>query len=811
MKVSLNWLKEFIDVPETVTAQEIAQALTLSTVEVEGIIEQEPQFQKMQVGKVVELKEHPEADKVQIAIVDLGDATHEIVCGGINLSAGMLVAVAEPGSFVRWHGEGEPVKLKKAKIRGVESYGMICASSEIGLAELFPADDERIIIDLSGIDAAPGTPLAQALGLTDIILDIDNKSLTNRPDLWGVYGMAREVAAIFDIPLKPLPAVDIPDCDDAELTVSIKDTGSCYRYIGAIIDNVKIQESPFWMKTRLVSVGQKPINLLVDLTNYVMFAVGQPLHAFDRRNVAGTDIQIRKAKDEEQLTLIDESEMELCEKDLVIADCEKSIALAGVMGGLHFGIQGDTAQMILEAASFEPVGVRRTALRHGLRTESSSRFEKGIDSERCGSGANLFVYYLLQEQPEAKILKWVDSYPVKPERISVQVDREFINSRVGHTFSSEQIEAILARLGFRVTRERDSFDCCVPAWRATGDVSIPEDIVEEVVRIYGYNELEPLPLKIEFLSGLMQPRQTMERGMRQYLAYTAGLYEVYTYPWVEASLLEASGLSQEAALPLYAPPSPERKTLRNSLIPELLGGIEKNLRFFDQVGIFESTRIFSPDKRRAWSNAEEQLPEQPKVLAAAMTGGDTKEVFYRVKGIVEGLFSAVQVSGVALCPAADCPGWTSPERSLAIEYNGERIGTLGLATPRVLRKLALERIQVGLFEFVVDAVEPPVSPSYTYKPLPKYPPVDFDLAVVFPEETTWTEIAKAAAGVSPLVKKVTFVDEYRGEQVPKGKKSIALQILLIDPKATLEGSKVQEVMDSVLARFKKKLGGELRQ
>ncbi|MCB0320537.1 MAG: phenylalanine--tRNA ligase subunit beta, partial [Bdellovibrionales bacterium] len=429
MKVSLNWIKDYVPLPDSLTPSQLSYDLTMTTVEVEGYEDLGAALDKIVIGKVVSLAKHPQADRLTLVQTDVGEAEpKEIVCGGDNLREGMLVAVAPPGSKVRWHGEGDLVELKETKIRGVKSFGMICASNEIGLAELFPLKSEKEIVDLSSLHVTPGTPIADALGLRDIIFEIDNKSLTNRPDLWGHYGIARELAAIYSLPLSPLPVppnVDaIKKLGTKALRAQIQDTDLCTRYIGALIENVSVCESPNWLKSRLSSVGQRPIDLIVDLTNYVMFALGQPTHAFDAKNVSNTSITVRRAQEKEGLVLLDAKEIALTSNALVIADDKQSVALAGIMGGENSGVSPETTTLLLESANFEPVQVRHTATRYGLRTEGSMRWEKGIDSPRAEAGADLFFALLHQLQPSATVVEYLDVYPVQPESKSVSVSRD---------------------------------------------------------------------------------------------------------------------------------------------------------------------------------------------------------------------------------------------------------------------------------------------------------------------------------------------------------------------------------------------------
>ena len=351
MKVSLSWIRDYVNLPADMDLKQLAYDLTMSTVEVEDVEYLARRFDNMAVGVLEAVEPHPNADKLRVCRVALGQGRCEdIVCGGVNLREGMRVAVACPGAVVRWHGEGEPVTIKASKLRGVASWGMICASDEIGLGDLFPAAGEGEILDLSEFDAPAGTPLAQALDLDDVLLEIDNKSMTNRPDLWGHYGIAREIAALYDLPLAAIEPYTAET--GADFQVEIQDPQRCARYIGVAMDGVAVKPAPYWMRSRIWKAGMRPINALVDITNYVMLATGNPTHAFDADNITG-HIVVRRARDGEELTLLNGENLSLCGDDLVITDSEGPVALAGVMGGAKDSILPTTQRVILEVANFE--------------------------------------------------------------------------------------------------------------------------------------------------------------------------------------------------------------------------------------------------------------------------------------------------------------------------------------------------------------------------------------------------------------------------------------------------------------------------
>ena len=555
MKLSLSWIKDFVNIPEDMDMKQLAYDLTMDTVEVEDVEYLADRFDHMVVGVIEDIEPHPNADKLRVCKVDIGDGEiKDIVCGGINLEKGMRVAVSCPGAIVRWHGEGEPVEIKKSKLRGVASYGMICASDEIGLGDLFPASQEAEILDLSAFDVPAGTTLADALDLNDVLLEIDNKSMTNRPDLWGHYGIAREIAALYNLPLAEIKPFETDVQSD--FNVEIADPDRCPRYIGVEMSGVNVKEAPYQMQSRIWKVGMRPINALVDITNYVMLATGNPTHAFDADNISD-HIVVRHAAENEKLLLLNDKELSLCTDDLVITDSEGPVALAGVMGGAKDSILPKTERVILEVANFEAAGIRRTALRYDNRTEASSRYEKAIDPERCGQALALSMQYFKELYPEMKVTGYCDKYVKKLKRAEIDVNLVWLEKRLGKHLTNDEIQGKLERLGFDVQINGEDMHVIAPTWRSTGDISIKDDVMEEVARMYGYDNFEPTSFTTTFDSAINQKDQDLVRNMKEFLAIRCGMQEIYTYPWVNDVYLNAIMQTTEGMLRLSTPPAPD--------------------------------------------------------------------------------------------------------------------------------------------------------------------------------------------------------------------------------------------------------------
>ena len=806
MKLSLNWIKKYVDLPEGLTMEKLSYDLTMCTVEVEDAVNLADSLMGLVVGRILTVEPHPDAYKLRICTVDTGDAAPStIVCGGINLEAGQLVVVAKPGAWVRWHGEGEPVEIKPAKLRGVMSYGMICASGEIGLDELFPAVHAEIM-DLTDFNTLPGTPLAKALGLDDVILEIDNKSMTNRPDLWGHYGMARELAAIYGTALKTIEKADISHAEGG-LAVSVEDKARCARYAGLIINNVGCVPSPFEMKSLLWRVGVRPINLPVDITNYVMLATGQPTHGFDRSHING-GIHVRTAEAGERLELLDGEVLDLTSEDLVIADDNNPVALAGVMGGKLDSVLPETTEIILEVANFAPLGIRRTAQRFDIRTEASSRYEKGIDPQRVDEAISVALSMFKKYFPESEVTAYTDNYPVPLESAKVDVSLSFLRKRLGRELTGEKVKETLGLLGFKVDIDGDNISAEAPSWRSTGDISLPDDILEEVARLMGYENFEFTAPTVVLEKAINQRTPDMERDLREYLAFRCGMQEIFTYPWTEDEYISAAGCDAAEMLTLSTPPAPDESHLRSSLVPGLLKALFTNLRYYDEFRVFELTQVFFDRNYHAINSSAELLPEMARHLGAAFAGSDARHLFREAKGVVEYMHRGIQSEPLSFAQVKR-PVWAEEKLWLNILMGGEVIGDLGLLSLKSARDAGIKRGVAVIFELDVEKLVPLASRQNTFIHLPAYPLVDFDLSIVFDESVSWAEIEAIALKVE-LVKKVQFLDEYRGEQVGAGKKSVSFRTWIGSDTGTLTSDKIETATKQMVKKIGKKFGGDVR-
>ena len=811
MKVSLNWIRDYVQLPADADLKKLAYDLTMSTVEVEDATDLGASFHDMVVGVINTIEQHPNADKLKVCKTDIGGRVEDIVCGGSNLREGMKVAVALPGAMCKWHGEGDLVEIKKSKLRGVDSYGMICGAVEIGLADLFPTKEEAHILDLSDFDAPAGTPLADALDLNDIILEIDNKSMTNRPDLWGHYGIAREIAALYDLPMTQFPHFDRNVENTSGFHVTVEDAERCPRMTGTQIENVCVKPAPYWMQVRIWKTGMRPINALVDITNYVMLATGQPSHAYDSDHIAG-HIIVRRAKAGETLTLLNGKELPLSTDDLTIADDAGIVGLAGVMGGAKDSILPTTSKVILEIANFQAAGIRRTALRYDNRTEASARYEKAIDPERCDQALDLSMQLFSDLYPEMKVTGLVDEYPRHLKQAEIDVPLSWLERRLGKRLSPDEIKHKMELLGYSITFNGDNMHVVVPTWRSTGDVSIQADIMEEVARMYGYENFEAEPITTTFDGAINQLDKDLERRIKEYLAIRCGMQEIFTYPWMEESYVNAVLQSTEGILSLSTPPSPAERFVRSSLLPNLCKAVVKNERYFDEFSIFETAQVFRDENYTSPYDPREKLPSQRKNVAGAFatTDKDITALFRKAKGVMEMMARYVHMEALTF-RQTEKPVWADNVVWLNIYRGDEKVGDLALLAKKVSMACGIKNMNVMLFQLDQDSLVPLKSRTNTFTHLAEYPMTDYDISLLVDGSVQWKDVAQTVRGIkSELLHGAAFVDEYRGKQVPAGKKSLTLRLAIGSKDKTLTSAEIEEVASGVLNKIAKRFGAELR-
>lgn len=811
MKVSLNWIKDYVELPRNLDVSKLAYDLTMSTVEVEEVKDLSKNFANIVIGVIKEILPHPNTDKLKICKIDIGnEELCEIVCSSANLKTNMKVVVALPGAKVKQRGKEDIIEVKKEKIHNVETKGIICTASEVGLTDLFPSYKEEEIIDLSDFNVPAGTSFALTLGLNDIILEIDNKSLTNRPDLWGHYGIAREIAALYDFPLKEFVPFIPPEVKN--LKIDLKDNTRCSRCIGMQIEGVYLKPSPFEIRKRIWCAGLKPVNIIVDITNYVMLATGQPIYAFDANNING-DIKVRLANNSEKVLLLDGKELSLSERDLVIADEDSIIALAGIEKSKKISLFSDVNKIVLGIANFEPTSIRRTAMQYELRTETAIRYEKGIDPERCDMALSLVVQMFREAFENMSIVAYCDIYKKHLENKEIEVSLEWLESCMGKHIEFDYIDRKLKRLGFKVRFNKGSMYVTVPSWRATGDISIKNDLMEEITRMYGFENFEPMPITTSFKGAINQPKIDLDRKIREYLAFRCGMNEIFTYPWVNNKYIGALSLNTDDMLLIDTPPSPDECYIRSSLLPNLCKSISENLRNFNEFDIFESAQVFFNRDFESTYDSREILPLQRKNVAGACVGEpkDLYALFRKAKGIVESMSRYVHMEPLAL-QRIKRPSWSDSVIWLNITQKKEIVGNLALLSKKSALSCGIKKNVAILFELDLDLLKPYMSRTNKFTHLAEYPMVNYDLSLLFDLSVKWETIFETIKKNTnnSLIHGIYFVDEYRGTQIPKNKKSVTFKMIIGSFKKTLTSKEIENCVDSVIKHLKTFLGAEYR-
>lgn len=806
MKISLEWISDYVDLPAGLGPNEVARGLTLKTVEVEDVTYPGAVLAEVVVG-VIETVE-PFGSQRQAAVgCRIGeDAVAPVVSPADGLMPGMIVAVALPGARLAT-GPDELGEVSARTISGRPSAGVICTPSQLGLQHLLGSADPDAVIDLSGLDVSAGMPLAQVLGFNDAVLEVDNKSLTNRPDLWGHYGMARELAAIYNLALRPLPSARIPSPAPVPQLIGEVDGQVCQQFTAIAFETASgATAAPLWLRSRLARVGQTSVNLCVDLSNYVMYSTGQPTHVYDADHV-GLPLAAHSATGRVRLGLVDGSTVDITAGTPVISDSAGPVAVAGVMGGASSAVRSGSCRYVLEAATFRPRAVRLSAQRLGLRTEASARYEKGIDTQRCAAAVGLFFHLLGKAAPDARLTAAQRVSVEETKRARITVGLDFLAGRIGTALEPGEITRTLAALGFEVDSDDGLLRLEAPTWRSTGDISLPEDIVEETARIHGYDSLPTAPLVVALRPVRALAARQADRIAREVLAFRAQLREVVTYPWVTNALLAAVGWDKAATVRFDGAPAPDQDSLRPSLVPNLIEAAARNLRYTSAgFGIFEIGTVFCAGPLTAWGEGSEPMPAQPLMLAGLLIGSDGETLFRRAKGILELVSSVGQLTTLGFAPeiSAETVGegsakWADPSARASITADGKVIGTLGLLTRRCKRQTGLDAVQAASFELDLSHVAVRTSRDNTFESLPELPEADFDLSVVAADEMPWSYVAAVAMQADPLVYRVDFGGEFRGSWVPEGYRSLTLRVTLRPKGATLNSELIAGSRERVLA------------
>ena len=807
MNVTLNWLKAYIDFE--FSPNELADRLTMLGIEVESVKQLGAELEGVVVGRVASIKPHPNADKLVLCQVDVGEAeVLQIVCGAPNVREGMLAPVATIGTTL-------PIGLtiKRAKLRGETSLGMLCSEKELALS-----DDAAGLMELP-TDIPIGTPVSKTLGLDDVVFELE--ITPNRPDCLSMIGVAREIRAETGNPLK-LPQVDLKEngCDIREMTsVTIEAPDLCPRYAARVIKGVKVGESPAWLQQRLESVRVGVINNIVDITNFVLMEYGQPLHAFNYHKLSENRIVVRRAEVGENLTTLDEVERELAPDMLVIADAEKTVALAGIMGGYDSEITETTCDVLLESAYFNPSSIRATAKALGINTEASYRFERGADPSIVPAALDRATQ-LITELAGGTICKGVvDVYPGQQPLTQIQLRPERVNFILGTALDATEMAQILKHLGFDIKANGvGNYEVTVPTFRS--DITREIDLIEEIARVYGYDNIPTTLPKGDIPVPDPNPSTEVRKRIKHFLL-AAGMMEAVNYSFCDPNCFDkirfAADNPLRDALKLRNPLSPEMSVLRTTLLPGLLENAQHNRNHqIDTIALFEIGNVFIQDGGNSRSDLRIATlePERVTGILAGQIGDGVysnphrEPDFYDIKGLVEGILEVCGIVDYTL-QKTDAPTF-HPGRNAAVLLGDRQIGTFGEAHPEVLENYDLP-YKAYLFEFDMEVLVEAAIFAKRFEPISIYPKVERDLAIVVDKEIlsdTPTGLIYATGG--ELVESVRLFDVYEGEQVPEGKKSLAYAITYHSATETLTDKAVNALHNKVVKHLNQKLGAELR-
>lgn len=771
MLVSMNWIRDFVDL-DGFDIDALIHRFTLSTAEVEEVYHYGENTNNVVVAQILSIENHPKSKKLHLLKIDAGDKIYDCVCGAPNVREGMKVAFAKEGGSVNGFA------ITKATIAGYDSYGMCCSEAELGISA-----DNSGLMEITD-DIPLGTDLKSVYDVEDIVFEVDNKSLTNRPDLWGHYGIAREFSALTGNPLKPIEKIDTSVYKDLPpVKIDIQDTEHCYRYCGMKVDNVTEHVSPVNMRIRLFYCGSRAINLLADLTNYLMMEVGQPMHAFDRRKV--DCVEIKRFDKPFQFKTLDGNERDIDENTLMICSNDTPVAIGGIMGGLDSEIEDDTTSLLLESANFDGVCIRKSSQRLGLRTDASMRYEKIIDPEITVVAIERFLKLLFDIDPNVRVVSSLsDSYVHHYDKIELTFDKSYVDRYTGIEISDEQIVSTLASLGFTVKHEGSTFDVTVPSWRATKDVTIKADIIEEITRIYGYDNFKITTT----LSPLRPVRRSVNKTDEYYakdlLVEKFKLHEIHSYIWADSKKFSEINIDVEDNVKLLNSINPDHVVLRNCMVPTLLTVVNENKSFGTEYGVFEIARVVDGLKADGTCN-------ERKKLGIVLFSRDVSEktLFFRLRDMISLMAANLRHKTVKFGHVNAFHNWQHPVNTAEISLDGEKLGFIATLHPltaiKIDKKAAIvcAEIDMDTFAGIEKAALDYVEPS-------KFPGIDIDLTILRDPDITYKtieEIIKDNGG--EYLNSVRVTDIYDGII-----SSITLRLSFSSPEKTLSMNEIQDVV-----------------
>jgi phenylalanyl-tRNA synthetase beta chain len=797
MLISLNWIKDFVEIPD-MPPKELASKFTLATAEVEDVLVKGEALRAVKVVEIKSLKPHPDSDKLNLVTFDLGNGTtKEVVCGAPNVRPGLKVPFAPIGTTLP-----NGMTLEAKKIRGILSEGMLCSETELGLGE-----GKSGLMELSS-DARPGTPIPDYLKMdSDIILDVDNKSLTHRPDLWGYLGLAREFAAAHNKPLKNKFSSDWEKKVEAHFTkepspvkVEVNSDSSCLAYYGLSIDGIKMRPTPDFIKNRLESVGLRSINLVVDISNYVMIELGIPNHIFDREKIHGGKVLIRRAGQEMKFKTLDDVDRDLIASDTIISDTERPLVLAGLMGGLESGVTDSTSKLFLEVANWEAPEVRKTSVRLGLRTDSSQRYEKTLDSNLCYRTLLRLVELIREHSPEAKIVGSPEKF-VKTEKLSqvtnLNITHKEITTALGYNVDENRIKSIFESLDFKVNLKDGVFHVAVPTYRTTKDISCKADLIEEIGRMIGYDNIPAVSPMLPVRPVRLSPTKQFHRKIQDFLVQHARALEVMTYPLVGKDLLEKAmwpDLSEK--LVLVNALSVEQDRMRPSIIPSVIEKASQNQKNFDAFSFFEIGRSYLDYEK-----------ERSQVVIAMYSREATR--FVEVENVVEKLLATLNVSfnfapANDKFPSAVLPkSWQGihPNEFVNVQIMGKFTGAIFSVHPLILKNYKMKgHLTLAVID-ITDLEAREMKDKTKYQPIPKFPSSSIDVTVVMEKD------APAASAIMALntlkVKEIKNKSIVSVFMIDEMKKAVTVRTVFEDSEKTLAPETIKTLEQNVIQALEK--------
>jgi len=802
MKISLNWIAEYVDLSAH-TPHEIAELLTLHTAEVEGVEEFGNHISDVLIGEVVECGKHPDADKLSLTKVNYGaDELAQVICGAANVRAGLKVAFAPVGA----HLPGG-LEIKKAKLRGVESFGMICSEKELELG-----DSHDGILELEET-AEVGASFVETYGIQDTVLELDNKAITHRPDLWGHYGFARELAAILGQELKPLALFSDWPANQWDGEIKVQDAHDCPVYSAASYLLTGGPKQASWrIRRRLLAVGQRPVHDLVDLTNYVQLEIGQPTHAFDKGNLSANEIAVIRLDSEFLFTTLDGEVQNLESGDIVISSGGKTIALAGIMGGEDSQIQAETREVVLESACFHPIRVRRTAQRLALRTESSSRFEKSLDPALALQAQARFAHLLLEERPDAEVSSAPRVVQAEPQPIlEMDLDVARVNQKLGLELNGEEMAASLSRLGFSCSVHDLTIRIQVPTWRATKDIQIPADLEEEIGRLHGYHRIRARAIEVPMVAAPLQPSRVLERALADRFCGSYGGSQTQGYSFLSEAWVSRLGNPESDYVPILNPVQDSWRYLRLDLLPSLLEQACGNLRDQEAGFLFEIGKGYFPNQG--------SLPLE-KRLCGGILWDETNNVlqgpaslFGKIRSMIaEAIGQVAKVKFKFSVPDQGALAYENPTRLLvAVHSSGVELGRLFVVHPQIRAELGASETQLLGFSIDLGACLDFQSEGTHFKAPSKYPPTKVDIALAIPSAVSFQDTESAIrSSAGKWLAKLQLFDVFEGPPLEAGMKSFAFHALLQAKDRTLSEKEEQQFLTKV-NQVAKDLGGKLRQ